>query len=265
MEVFLMDAATGVKYAADIELDDKPESLKRVAHTAFGYPADDVEAADMRLSVGAKAVCDDEPLGSAGVEAGCVVDITLCPDRHLDAVASGLKRRWEVPLWATTRAEVIQSIPVEVDNWLESAHITVQRDREIVLAAVQRNGASLKYADDTLKGDREIVLAAVQNGYVLTNASDTMRADREIALAAVRHHCWAVNHVHDTLRGDREIVLAAVRNGWLLKNVEYTLRGDREIVLAAVQQHKWALKYAHPALHGDPELLRLAAGVALAR
>ena len=39
---------------------------------------------------------------------------------------------------------------------------SLKGDREIVLAAVQHFGYSLKYAHDSLKGDREIVLATVQ-------------------------------------------------------------------------------------------------------
>src|SRR4051812_42583375 len=35
-------------------------------------------------------------------------------------------------------------------------------DRDVVLAAVQRDGSALQYASEQLKGDRDVVLAAVQ-------------------------------------------------------------------------------------------------------
>eukprot|EP00971_Amphidinium_carterae_P066792 1322521-Amphidinium_carterae.1 len=42
----------------------------------------------------------------------------------------------------------------------------VQRDdREIVLAAVQRNGLALQFATESCRGDREIVLAAVRHDW----------------------------------------------------------------------------------------------------
>ena len=81
MEVFLTDAATGVTHAVDIGMDEKPERLKLEAGEAFRYP-DGVEEEDVHLLVGGKAVCDDEPLSQAGVEAGCVVHVTLCPGKQ---------------------------------------------------------------------------------------------------------------------------------------------------------------------------------------
>eukprot|EP00971_Amphidinium_carterae_P068617 1358659-Amphidinium_carterae.1 len=39
----------------------------------------------------------------------------------------------------------------------------LQADRDIVLAAVQRQGLALKYAGDSCKSDREVALAAVRH------------------------------------------------------------------------------------------------------
>ena len=178
MEVFLEDAATGVTHAVDIGTDEKPDRLKLEAREAFRYP-DGVEEEDVHLSVGGKAVCDDEPLCShAGVEAGCLVHVTLCPDRHLDAVHRGEKHLWQVPLWVTTRDEILQAareLTDEYDDegdilpgWFEYAHTTVKGDRELVLAAVQQRGYSFLYAHDSLKGDREIVLGCSSTKWVLT-------------------------------------------------------------------------------------------------
>ena len=232
MEVFLTDAATGVTHAVDIAMDEKPERLKLEAGEAFRYP-DGVEEEDVHLLVGGKAVCDDEPLSYAGVEAGCVVHVTLCPDRHLDAVHKGEKQLWQVPLWVTTRDEVLQAVRElteedegeGVPDWLEHAHTSVKGDRELVHAAVEQEGYSLQYADDSLKGDREIVLAAVQQ------------------------HWYSFQYADDSLKGDREFVLAAVQqDGYSLQYADDSLKGDREIVLAAVQQDGYSLQYADDSL-----------------
>ena len=54
-------------------------------------------------------------------------------------------------------------------------------DREIVLAAVSKDGDALQYATEELKGDREIVLAAVsQDGRALNCATDGLKADEEM-------------------------------------------------------------------------------------
>ena len=60
-------------------------------------------------------------------------------------------------------------------------------DREIVLAAVKKDGQALRYAADELKADREIVLAAVKKyGRALNYASDELKKDKEIILAAAK-------------------------------------------------------------------------------
>ena len=119
-------------------------------------------------------------------------------------------------------------------------------DREIVLAALGRDGGVLFLISEELRNDREIVLAAVrQNGRALQFASKALRNDREIVLAAVRQKGTALEYASEALRNDREIVLAAVRRyAWALEYASEELRDDREIVLAAVKQDKFALKHA---------------------
>jgi len=45
---------------------------------------------------------------------------------------------------------------------LDHASAEQRGDRELVLAAVKRNGIALQYAIEELRGDRELVLAAVE-------------------------------------------------------------------------------------------------------
>ena len=59
----------------------------------------------------------------------------------------------------------------------------LQGDKEIVLAAVKKDGLDLEHADAKLVADKEIVLAAVkQNGYALEHADAKLKADKEIVL-----------------------------------------------------------------------------------
>ena len=108
------------------------------------------------------------------------------------------------------------------------------------------------------KGDREIVLAAVsKNGSALWFATEELKGDREIVLAAVSRNGWALQYATEELKGDREIVLAAVsRNGWALQYATEELKGDREIVLAAVSEYGQALQYATNELRADEEMMR---------
>ena len=64
---------------------------------------------------------------------------------------------------------------------------TRDREREVVLAAVQRDWRALKYASAELRADREVVLAAVRHdGFAFPYASAELKADRDFVLAAVQ-------------------------------------------------------------------------------
>ena len=62
-------------------------------------------------------------------------------------------------------------------------------DREVVIAAVRRNGGALWSASEELKRDSEVVVeAARQNGDALQFASEEQRRDRDVLLEAVRQN-----------------------------------------------------------------------------
>ena len=70
---------------------------------------------------------------------------------------------------------------------LETEHAadTLKADKEVVLAAVQKDGDALGYAADSFKSDKEVVLAAVQNyGGALEYADDSLKEDEDILEAS---------------------------------------------------------------------------------
>lgn len=69
----------------------------------------------------------------------------------------------------------------------------VKRDRDVVLAAVRKNGNALYYADRVFRQDREVVIEAVQNyGFALEHASDRLCNDR--GTQSLRWHTAAKTH-----------------------------------------------------------------------
>mmetsp|Transcript_12288 Transcript_12288/g.28750 ORF Transcript_12288/g.28750 Transcript_12288/m.28750 type:complete len:218 (-) Transcript_12288:68-721(-) len=68
----------------------------------------------------------------------------------------------------------------------QSAHPELHGDRDVVLAAVSRDGSALQHASQNLRGDKEVVLTAVsESGMALEYASDNMRGEQEVVKAAV--------------------------------------------------------------------------------
>ena len=59
--------------------------------------------------------------------------------------------------------------------------LELKKNREVVLAAVQKDGYALRYAAEELKKDREVVLAAVQqDGTALLFVAEEMKNDQEL-------------------------------------------------------------------------------------
>ena len=90
-----------------------------------------------------------------------------------------------------------------------SARWCYESDREVVLAAVQRDGRALKYASAELQADREVVLAAVrQNGRALGYASVELQADRDFVLAAIERNADALRYTSAELQRDDAVLKA---------------------------------------------------------
>jgi sulfur carrier protein ThiS len=77
----------------------------------------------------------------------------------------------------------------------EDPSILASSDKNIVLAAVKKNGRALQYASEELKEDRELVLTAVQqNGRALQFASKNLKENREFILEAVQQNALALEY-----------------------------------------------------------------------
>jgi len=133
-------------------------------------------------------------------------------------------------------------------------------DREVVCAAVERDGLSLKRASAKLRADREIVHVAVQqNGKALEFADIHLRSDRDIVLAAVQQDASALGYASEDLHTDHDIAFAALQNsGSSADEVAPVLRSNRELILAAVHRNAFAFELASNELRGD-RLFQLAA------
>lgn len=84
---------------------------------------------------------------------------------------------------------------------LRRAPEEVRRDRDLVLAAVQRDGLELEFAAPALQEDRELVLAAVrQNGRALRFAATALRKDHDVVLAAVNSCGLALMYAEESLK-----------------------------------------------------------------
>ena len=191
--------------------------------------------------------------------------------------------------YRTQKKAALRRIAKEGAEALKGMSSRLKKERDVVLAAVKRDGAALQYADDSLKGDKEIVLTALkqvkaaekftvdvlefaesslkkdrgfiyqavkEDGLSLKYAAPTLKKDRRIVLAAVRENGYALEYADPALKKEKTIVLTAVKNnGNALEYADPALKKDKTVVLAAVKQNGYALRYADPVLKKDKQIV----------
>lgn len=172
---------------------------------------------------------------------------------------------WSVDLLLIQRTEEQMVLLEKLDEtnsstareWLRKAPECAREDRDLVLAAVSKDGLSLLYASPLIKSDREVVIKAVSNnGLALQFASAELRGDRTVVLAAVADNGIALSHASVELQADHQVVMAAVsETGLALQHAGPNLRSDREVVLAALRASSGSLRFAAPELRSDLTLL----------
>jgi hypothetical protein len=132
-----------------------------------------------------------------------------------------------------------------------------REDRDIVLAAVQKDGRALSYATKELNNNPHILIEAVQqNGLALAYASRELRANSGLVLTAMKQNVYALEFAPPELKADKEFMLIAVQlNGYALRYASDRLKNNSEIVLAAVKQNGIALQFASKELMGKQSSL----------
>ena len=143
---------------------------------------------------------------------------------------------------------------------LQWASDRLRADKEVVTAAVGRNGAALAYASDALRDDKELVLLAVEKcGIMLRDVSIRLQDDKEVVLAAVTGRGDALYYASNRLKGDVDVMLRAVTHDGLAvaahPSVEAGGCADKSIMMKAVNENGHALQYASTALQADKDLV----------
>ena len=164
---------------------------------------------------------------------------------------------------------------------LEHVSPELRKDKDIVLAAVDRNGGNISFIDESFYQDRDVVLAIAGKLKYLSSTSlyrtffekipASFLDDKDIVLKMVKSYGLAIEYASDRLKGDRIIGLAAVDSDAEKDLYRYPepmitvypyyylsdeLKRDREIALKAVS-HKWlAYSFLPKELQLDEEIFK---------
>lgn len=156
--------------------------------------------------------------------------------------------------------------------------------KEVVLVAVNGDGAALKFASSRLQDDEEIVLPALsRTAFTLNFASIRLQKEKKIWFAALKSSCnlkilrdiqlqddeefielaiessiRILAYASDRLKNTRRIVLKAVENAGMELRHAPTMQDDEEIVFSAVKNNVGALLYASDRLKGNRKIILMA-------
>lgn len=110
-------------------------------------------------------------------------------------------------------------------GWELSKFSEFKNDKDVVLAAVQNYGLSLRYASDSMKSNKDIVLKAVrQNGRALFFSSNEMKNDKEIVLEAIKNDGYAYLAIPEKLKKDKNIIQQFIHS----KNAAFAVKDMKE-------------------------------------
>jgi len=119
---------------------------------------------------------------------------------------------------------------------LRDAPLDIRASRDVVMAAVKRDGKALEYASPELQADPDVVFAAQeQNGFAFSYAAPELRSSRLFVMQIVTRNGCTLAHASNDLKADPGVVEAAVvQNEYALQYAPRHLREDKHFLLPIV-------------------------------
>ncbi len=142
-----------------------------------------------------------------------------------------------------------------LDAIRDTAPAAVRGDRDVMLAAIAKEGEVVQYASEALRSEKGFMLAAIEakdDASVVQYASEALRADRSFMLAAIAKDWEAVRYASGALRSDEAVMVAAIaKDVRAMKFASAALLAEKDFMLAAASKNARAVQYAPEALRAD--------------
>jgi hypothetical protein len=165
-----------------------------------------------------------------------------------------------------TKEEAIELVKQDASA-LQKLESPFRNDVDVILAAINNDRNSFKYASKEAQDNKELVLAII-NGYyypeLLQYLSNRLRNDKELVLLLVAKNASQLEFASDGLKNDKDIFYtAANENGYYaLKFGAEHFRTDKMLVLKAVNTyHAHAFEFASEDLKDDIEVAMKAVSI----
>jgi hypothetical protein len=132
-----------------------------------------------------------------------------------------------------------------VSNILAYINSVFIDDIDVVLAAVNRTGVSLRHASVNMKNNINVVKKAVENsGTSLEFASENLKDNLEVVLAAVNQTGDALEYASNNMKNNKTVALAVINKS--IHGVEYIgeeIKRDKEVSSAFLKKYHYNIVY----------------------
>lgn len=134
---------------------------------------------------------------------------------------------------------------------------SMREDKDIVLASVQVDNLTLRYASESLRNDADIISASLKEDFSAIpwiGGEYVLKSPKlkELVIKELNNGNLSLKDLSQVIRDDESIVLAAVhKDGSALKYASERLKGNIDIVLAAKSTNIMNLEYASNTLQAS--------------
>lgn len=233
-----------------------------------------MDSTKTEFSMPSSATCHDLKVKVAetfqiSVPQVCLISGTLPLGRSQESVSLGAKfsskvkgeRRIELSLMVRSVPDVLEIVQI-LRQGLGKASRAMREDKDVVMAAVQKNCWDFKYAAEELKADKDVALTAVREmGSLLQYVPEKLRGDKEVVLTACRNP-RALQYASPSMKADKDCIIAAMQGfqdyddlAKLCKEVPAAAMEDRDLAMAMVKKHNKLLSHLPDKLKDDKEVV----------
>lgn len=133
-------------------------------------------------------------------------------------------------------SDIIRDCANPENGWIDS---WPTKDKQIVMAAIDKDLDSFKYADQSLKKDKEFIMALNKRNaspHWFKHADRSIKKNKEVAMVLVKKNGYMINYLDESLQKDKALALEAIKLHWAnFKFVHKSFHKNKDFVLSFIK------------------------------
>lgn len=134
---------------------------------------------------------------------------------------------------------------------------SLQKNKELLLIALETSGEAFSYADISLRNDKDIAKIAIKKNYnCVKYLSTDLKKDKDLAFYAMEVNPKSFPYFDKSIREDKKIVLKGLKNeSSIFKSIKLVFKKDREVIFCAIKKDSNVFNQLEEDLKKDREII----------